>query len=194
MKSQPGSGCRSIMQSMKSQARSLCHGVLALLFVSSVTHASDPIRYADLEKAGFTKLRWQNLKDEERSAFYEAYAREEEMLSRVRLGPINPQPLQECISGEAPAIAEAKKKFPLHYPMMGRMKNVSGVLEWHEKQLIFRTARQRYHVDEYHILYRLEQLGFVKKTGPRKATTDIVWMVNKINGLRVLYMQHIKLQ
>ena len=33
-----------------------------------------------LEKNGFTKLRWQNLKAEERAAFYRAYAPDKEML------------------------------------------------------------------------------------------------------------------
>ena len=171
----------------------LCGLLLTLLFVPGVTGASEPIKFTDLEKGNFAKLRWQNLKEEERAAFYRAYIPAKKMLGRVRLGEIDPKPMQECILGEAPSIAEAKKKFPLHYPMLGRMQSTSGMFEWTDKKLIFRTATQRYHVDEYHILYRLEQLGLTKESKPRKATVDAIWMVNRIDGLRIVYMQTIEL-
>ena len=110
----------------------------------------------DLEKSGFTKLRWQNLKAEERTAFYRAYAPDKEMLERTRICIIDPKLLKECIAGEAPLTAEANRKFPLHYPILGRIKNTPGTFEWKNKKLIFRTAKQQHHVDEVHILHRLE--------------------------------------
>ena len=80
----------------------------------------------DLEKSGFTKLRWQNLKTDERTAFYRAYPPDKEMLKRTRVGLIDLKLLEECIAGEAPSTAEANRKFPLHYPMLGRIKNTPG--------------------------------------------------------------------
>ena len=187
--SQPAHGSRP----HRHRSGVLCGLLLTLLVVPGVTGASEPIKFTDLEKGNFAKLRWQNLKEEERTAFYRAYLPAKEMLGRVRLGSIDPQPLQECISGEAPSIAVAKKKFPLHYPMLGRMQKIAGVFEWTDKKLIFRTATQRYHVDEYHLLYRLEQVGFTNKSKPRTATVDAVWMVNRINALRIIYIQTIAL-
>jgi len=110
----------------------------------------------DLEKSGFTKLRWQNLKAEERTAFYRAYAPDKEMLERTRICIIDLKLLKECIAGEAPLTVEANRKFPLHYPILGRIKNTPGTFEWKNKKLIFRTAKQQHHVDEVHILHRLE--------------------------------------
>jgi len=178
---------------LRSPKGSFPRALLILFFISSPVHASDPIRFVDLEKSGFTKLRWQNLKTEERTAFYRAYAPDKEMLKRTRVGLIDPKLLGECIAGEAPSITEAKRKFPLHYPMLGRIKNTAGTFEWKNKKLIFRTASQQYHVDEYHILHRLERLGFTKKSGARKATVEAIWMVNRFDGLRILYMQSIDL-
>ena len=79
---------------------------LFLLFLVQAMHANAPIDLAKLEEAGFTKQRWQKLKDHERAALYRAYAPDQEMLHRVRVGLIEQQPLEECISGEAPTIAE----------------------------------------------------------------------------------------
>ena len=180
-------------RSRRPMAGGLCGVLLTLFCVSWATQASEPIKFTDLEKGSFLKLRWQNLKEQERAAFYRAYIPAKKMLDRVRLGEIDPKPMQECILGEAPSIAEAEKKFPLHYPMLGRMQSTSGTFEWTDKKLIFRTATQRYHVDEYHILYRLEQLGFTKESKPRKATVDAIWMVNRIDGLRIVFMQTIEL-
>lgn len=152
-----------------------------------------PITYAELGKAGFRKPRWQSLKDDERAAFFKAYPADEEMLKRMKLG-LQSQDLKECISGEPPSIQEGLKKFPLHYPMLGRMKRVTGVFEWKgRKQLLFRTEQQLYHVDEYHLLYRLSQLGFTSKSESRKATIDAVWLVNRIDGLRLVYARKIDL-
>ena len=166
---------------------------LSLLFLVPAMHANTPIDLAKLEEAGFTKQRWQKLKDHERAALYRAYAPDQEMLHRVRVGLIEQQPLEECISGEAPTIAEGKKRFPRYYPLQGRMKQVTGTLEWINKKLFFRTATQLYHVDEYHILHRLEKLGHKRNSKPRKATVDAVWAINGIGGLRFLYAQTIKL-
>ena len=35
--------------------------------------------------------------------------------------------------------------------------------------------------------------GFTGKPGPRKAIVEAVWMVNRFDGLRILYMQIINL-
>lgn len=116
------------------------------------------------------------------------------MLERVRLGPITQNPMDSCIAGEAPPLESALKKFPQHYPMIGRMQNVTGTFEWRGKRLTFCTETQAYSVDEYHILYRLKQLGIKPKSEPRKATLNAVWAVNKIHGLQFFYMQGVKLQ
>jgi hypothetical protein len=134
-----------------------------------------------------------NLKAEERAAFYRAYAPDKEMLERTRIGIIDPKLLEECIAGEAPSIAQANRKSPLHYPMLGRIKNTPGTFEWKNKKLIFRTAKQQYHVDESHIFHRVEQSGFTGKSDPRKATVEAIWMVNRFDGLRIIYMQTINL-
>ena len=148
--------------------------------------------YADLKAAGFKDFK--RLKDDERVAFYEAYPADKEMLSRTTLGPIDAQPPRECIAGEAPSLADAKERFPLHYPMMGRMKATEGVFEWMDKRLVFRTEKQMYYVDEYHILYRLERLGLKNQdAGSRPAKINAVWMVNTLDGLRVIYMQKVEL-
>jgi hypothetical protein len=167
---------------------------LGALFCLGVTQASDPpIHYTDLAKAGFENIDIKKLDEAERAAFDKVYPPDEEMLRRVRLGPINPQPMNECIAGEAPPLADALENFPLHYPMTGRMHAISGVFEWQDKQLLFSTENQTYRVNEHHILYRLEQLGFTPKSDPAKATLDAVWTVNKIHGLQFLYVQHIRL-
>jgi hypothetical protein len=161
---------------------------------SSETLRAAPLQFAELEKAGFVKPFFRNLKDDEQAAFYKVYPADKEMLDRVTIGDSGK--LEECIAGEAPPLAEAFEKFPLHYPMLGRMQNVTGVLQWTDngRKLIFRTARQQYHVDEFHIVHRLERMGFTQKSAPRKATLDAVWTVNRIDALRFLYMQQIELQ
>ena len=115
------------------------------------------------------------------------------MLSRLTLGTQN-QKITECIAGEAPTLSAAKRAFPSHYPLMGRMKNTPGTFVWHEKKLLLKTKTQIYHVDEYHILYRLEQLGLKRNTGPQSVTLDAVWLVNKIDGLRLIYLETAKLK
>jgi hypothetical protein len=166
---------------------------LFLLLLASPVYADTPIDLAELEKAGFTKQRWQQLKDSERTALYRAYVPDKEMLERARVGLIEPQSVEECISGEAPTIAEARKRFPRYYPLQGRMRDVAGTLEYINRKLFFRTATQLYHVDEYHILHRLEKLGHKRNSKPRKAIVDAVWAINSIGGLRFLYAQKIKL-
>ncbi len=166
---------------------------LCILLLPLVADATTPIDLAKLEEAGFTKQRWQQLKEDERSAFYRAYAPDKEMLNRAKVGLIEKKPLQECIAGEAPTITEAKKCFPRYYPLMGRMKMVTGTFEWMNRKLFFRTATQLYHVDEYHILHRLQKLGFKMNSNPKQATVDAVWAINGIGGLRFLFVQTIKL-
>ena len=151
-----------------------------------------PLQYSDLVRAGFKDFK--RLKDDQRTAFYQVYPPDNKMLTRAKLGPIEPQSPNECIFGEAPPLAEAQKKFPLHYPMMGRMESIKGVFEWMDRRLIFRTEDQLYRVDEYHILHRLESLGVKRGSDRQPATISAVWMVNTLDGLRIIYMQEIVLR
>lgn len=168
---------------------------ILLLIRSSTLAADKPIQYADLAKAGFKKVKsLGKLKDKDaRTAFYRAYPADTEMLERVLLGPINKQPLDECIAGEAPTLAEARRRFPQYYPRIGRMLQISGVFERNGKKIYLRTQTQLYHVDEPHIVYRLEQLGLTGKSASLKATVDAVWFLNSLDGLRIVYLQRIEL-
>lgn len=163
------------------------------LLATSAFAADEPLHYTDLAKEGFRKVVWKRLNEHEVAAFYRAYPADREMLDRIRMGDELTTPLEECIAGEAPPLAEAKKKFPLHYPMVGRMKDVSGTFEWRGKSLFFRTARQLYPTDEAHIHLRLKQLGFTRGSDPREATVEAIWHVNPEDGLRILYLQKIDL-
>lgn len=168
--------------------------LLGIALLANPAHAADaPFLYADLAKAGFKKVDWRRLSEREVAAFYQAYPADREMLERIRIGDEVTTPLEECISGEAPPLAEARKKFPLHYPLLGRMKDVTGTFEWRGKSLFFRTARQIYPTDEAHIHLRLNQLGFTRRSGPREATVEAVWFVNREDGLRLIYLQKIDL-
>lgn len=152
-----------------------------------------PIQFEELGKAGFEVGLFKRLKEEDVAEFYKAYPPDREMLDRVELGPITKSPLEECIEGEAPTIEAALKVFPKYYPMTGRMVKTDGTFEWEGKNLHFRTKTQLYHVDEYHIRHRLEKLGVKNGSGPVQATVEAVWRVNPIDGLRILYMQRVKL-
>lgn len=163
------------------------------LIATSAIAADAPLLYADLAKAGFRKVDWKRLNEREVAAFYQAYPADRQMLDRIRLGDEVTTPLEECIAGEAPPLAEARKKFPLHYPLLGRMKDVTGTFEWRGKSLFFRTASQLYPTDEAHIHLRLKQLGFTRGSAPREATVEAVWFVNHEDGLRLLYLQKIAL-
>lgn len=192
--------------------------VLLLAVTVAATPGADadaPLRYADLAKAGFRKVEWKRLTPGEVAEFYRAYPADREMLDRVRLGDEDTAALEECIAGEAPPVAEALEKFPLYYPMLGRMKDVTGTFEWQGKNLLFRTDRQLYRTDEAHIHLRLKQLGFTRGSAPRRASVEAVWCVtgtrerkppapgdpaaeafwttNLTDGLRILYLQKIDL-
>ena len=95
--------------------------------------------------------------------------------------------------GRSPLNCRGKQEVPPALPDAGAHQEHSRTFEWKNKKLIFRTAKQQYHVDEFHILHRLEQSGFTGKSGPRKATVEAVWMVNRFDGLRILYMRTINL-
>ncbi|MEK7951163.1 hypothetical protein [Luteolibacter soli] len=153
-----------------------------------------PLQYADLAKEGIKKVEWKRLKKDEVEAFYKAYPADREMLDRVTLGDEITGPLDECIAGEAPPLAEALKKFPLHYPLMGRMKNITGTFEWQGRSLVFRTTGQLYAIDEPGIVLRLKQMGATAKSGPRQGTVEAVWFVNRLDGLRILYLQRVELR
>jgi len=150
------------------------------------TPAADrPIQFSELEEAGFAVKNFKNLTAEQRSAFYLAYPPDAEMLERSLL--------EECIAAEAPTLAEARRKFPQHYPGVGRMRQVAGDFEWIGKKLHFRTATQLYHIEEAHIVYRLRQLGLDEKSAPRQATVDAVWFMNPFDGLRIVYLHKVRL-
>lgn len=165
-----------------------------LILVSNAVALDKPLQYTDLQKAGFTLKSLSKLKDDQKAEFYRIYQPDKEMLDRMMLGTIHKNPMDECIVGEPPSIAEAKEKFPHYFPKVGRMQKTKGSFEWQGKHLYFRTEKQVYEVGEFHILYRLEQLGLKKGSGPVEATVDAVWLVNKLDGLRFVYLEHVGLK
>ena len=162
--------------------------VIAVL-IGAVADAA-PIQEADLKKAGFTKS-FKRMKPAEKETFAKAYPQDEEMIDRMNADGIR---VSYCLAGEAPTLEAANKKSPGFYPKLGRMKGVDGSFEWIDKKLHFRTVTQFYHVDEYHLLHRLEKLGLQRKDGARKATVSAVWLLNSIGGIRFVYMQDIALK
>lgn len=165
-----------------------------LFLVSNAVARDKPIQYSDLQKAGFNLKAFGKLNDDQKAEFNRIYPPDREMLDRMMLGTINKIPLDECIAGEPPSIEEAKEKFPHYFPTKGRMQKTKGIFEWQGKQLFFRTEKQIYEVGEFHIVYRLEQLGLKKGSAPVEATVDAVWIVNKLDGLRFVYLEHVNLE
>ena len=164
--------------------------VICFSGAASVAARDLPIQFSELIEAGFEK----KLKETDHDSFYQAYSRDEEMLARVRIGPIHYHPMRECIAGPAPSIKEAREKFSLYYPRFGRAKVLSGSFEWKGKRLFFRVGDQPYAVEDHHILYRLREMGIANKEDQITATlTNAVWQINEESGLQIIYLQKVAL-
>lgn len=125
-------------------------------------------------------------------AFFQVYPPDAEMQKKSGI--------RHCISGEAPPFAKALKQFPLHYPKVGRMQNITGTFTWIRNErgknlhLTFQTQSQTYQVKEYFLLYRLEQAGFSAKSNPTKATLGAVWEFDQLSGLYISYIERLELR
>lgn len=156
-----------------------------------------PPQFSEIIKRGFKKHQFSKLSDDEKTRFYKVYPPDREILNKATLGLIEKTPVYECIAGEAPAIDTAYKKFPIHYPRCGRMKQVRGVFEWSRPGgVIFKTKTQCYQIKEFHILHRLKELGFSKGSKARKGIVEAIWMMNRFEeeGLQIIYMQRVTLE
>lgn len=142
--------------------------------------------YQEFLDQHFTHYEFKRLKDDERARYFSIYDPDPESQEKLEI--------DFAILGEAPPFAKAKQDFPLCYPAFGRMRNVRGTLLWQEKPegktgLVFQTETQRYCVDEYHLIERLERHGWTKKSEPREIIFSACWHFDQLFGLYLIYVE-----
>jgi hypothetical protein len=143
-------------------------------------------QYQTYLENNFDHFELKHLDDDEQAAFFEVYRPDPDAQKKLEV--------EHAIRGEAPPFAEAKKNFPALYPYFGRMQNIRGTLLWEEEQqgksgLVFQTETQRYYVEEYFLLERLQRAGIKNKSQPRQATLNACWTFDQLHGLTLVYLE-----